>query len=164
MRVEVECLRILADFLPSPPHVSAKSAKLYGNYLWEFMLSESYTSVSRLINTEPSELFTFTAEWVNCFWECVNCRVSKIIASLGKEFLLEHRDHGIALSIQWFFVESASRMITKYPHPWQGEKTPVTSEFTLRPKTVCLVPPMWEPPQLGTQNSNGTRSNKLIRI
>ncbi len=30
------------------------------------------------------------------------------IPSLDKEFLLQHRDHGIALSIQWFFIESVS--------------------------------------------------------
>ncbi len=36
-----------------------------------------------------------------------SCRLcGSKIPSLGKEFLVQHRDHGIALSIQWFCIES----------------------------------------------------------
>ncbi len=60
------------------------------------------------VNLQSTELFSFS---------CASCRGFKPypsgkycgskIPSLGKEFLVQHCDHGIASSIQWFCIESA---------------------------------------------------------
>ena len=59
------------------------------------------------------------------------------IPSLDKEFLLQHREHEFALSIQWFFIESArldlpSATKRNYPRVWSKEwLLPVLSILSL---------------------------------